>query len=194
MRISKRPVTMSMSKAILPFNLLLVSRSPSPRTNCGVTVRTPSIRTLARIAPATSPTPVTARADSRSGTRIGHLGADVDEAGVVELHPGRSQPVGIIGGPERAVEGPHQPHVAARHVGEQRRRAQQVDAQADFAETVGGEVERAARHRPQGWRADRQLAVEHAVLQPAVAAHLHQRRGQPLQSAFEELRRSDLAG
>ena len=42
------------------------------RTSFGVIASQPSSRGLASIAPATSPTPVMARAWSRSGTRIGH--------------------------------------------------------------------------------------------------------------------------
>ena len=71
MTMSNWPLARSISSDTLPFSLLLVSLRLSPRTCLSVTLSIPSSRTLARIAPATSPTPVTPRACNRSGTRIG---------------------------------------------------------------------------------------------------------------------------
>ena len=132
---SNWPLARSISSDTLPLSLLLVSLRLSPRTSLSVTLSMPSSRTLARIAPATSPTPVTARACSRSGTRIGQgdsraapFGPNIDEAGAVERDLRAGQPIGVIGAAERTVERPHKPHVAPAHIGEQRRRSKQVDA------------------------------------------------------------------
>ncbi len=75
------------------------------------------------------------------------LGANVDEAGVVEPHLRRGQAIRIVRGGERPVERPHHAHVAAGHVREQRRRLQQVEPEPHAAVAVAAEVERSLRHR-----------------------------------------------
>ena len=189
-------MTRSISRPILALSLALLSWSPSPRTNLGVIVSIPSRRALARIAPATSPTPVIARAVEAQ--RHAHrpwrkpaaaLRAHIDEASVVELQGGGGQPVGIARGRVRAVERPQHADVPAGHVGEERRRPKQVDAQAQVAITPSARSTAPLATARRAAEPSGQLAAQDSVVERRVADHLHRRRRQPHEPALQELRR-----
>ena len=155
MRISKRPVTRSISSATLPFNLLLVSRSPSPRTNFGGDRQHPLEPGIGEdragdvADPGDRPRLQSQRHAHRPRRPLAPaLGADVDEAGIVELHARRGQPIGIIERPN----GPSSVHTIRTlrpvMLGNSALRARQVEADADAAIAIVGEVERAAASPP----------------------------------------------
>ena len=76
------------------------------------------------------------------------LGADVGEAGIVELYLRAGQPIRIIGVPEPAVERPHQPDIAPAHVAEQGLGIEQIDPHPDLAIGIAAKIDRAAGDRP----------------------------------------------
>ena len=150
----------------MPFSLSEVRSSPSPVSALPVTLSRPSTRRLARIPPATSPTPVTRRADMHQRHRhrrlreaAAPLRPDVLEAGIVEGDPRAGQPVGEGEGPERAVEQGDQPHLLAGHVREHGRRPKQVGADPQVAESASGEVDDAGADDAHRRRAQRQPAL-----------------------------------
>ena len=178
----------------------LVAGEPAARRRArasGVTVSSLRAAALARIAPATSPTPVIARAlqPQRHAHRPRRqppapLGAHVDEAGIVELHPRRGQPVGIIGASRTA----RRASTPCRTFG--RSCWGTAPAAAAGRRRAGRRGSGCRRGRPRRASTARS-AGEASVSWPSsirsssvrVAAHAHDRRGQPLQLALEELRR-----
>ena len=74
--------------------------------------------------------------------------AHIDEAGTVERHARRGQAIGIIRGREWPVERRTPAAHSTAHVGEQRRRLQQVDAMPEPAKAVAREIDGAAGDRP----------------------------------------------
>ena len=112
--ISNRPVTRSISSATLPFSLLLRQPQPFAAHEPGRDRQHPFEPGIGEdragdvADPGDGPRLQPQRHAHRPGRQLAPaLGADIDEAGIVELHPRRGQAIGIV---RRAANGPSSVH------------------------------------------------------------------------------------